>query len=289
MLTRNLNASLNTSTRKKNNSVGVPNQKRNTGNRTSKDNGYISDSSSNEGDTGMMDTDNFNVSGNSRKNKRIEKGDNNESQLNNNKRKRTGNTKKGTAIRNNTRDIEEEVRDDRRDKRDERKHNYYEREYQSSSDEGDYDDDNDTLSEDSSGRLTNKFEKINNENNDWKSKYIELKTEYDSKRKCLASCDIYSDGKNINKSTKSLLEILVKNKMFPKQKFVTQSELGNLSSKNSIGNKLMDEMNIPESDRIETWKNYAYVVKKHLDKIRSSKTTGMKNEFAKRGKNFVYI
>ena len=124
---------------------------------------------------------------------------------------------------------------------------------------------------------------------DWKAKYIELKTQFDTSRKLLPTCEIYSDGKNINKGTKLQLELLVKNVMFPKQKFVDQSELGNLSDKNSIGNKLMDKLNIPESERIDTWKNYAYVVKKHLDKVRSNKTASMKNEFFKRGKILVLV
>ena len=125
--------------------------------------------------------------------------------------------------------------------------------------------------------------------NDWKSKYIELKTKFDTNRKLLPSCEIYSDGKNINKGTKLQLELLVKNVMFPKQKFIDHSELGDLSRKDTIGNKLMDKLNIPDSDRIETWKNYAYVVKKHLDKVRSSKTAGMKNEFFKRGNVIVSV
>ncbi len=98
-------------------------------------------------------------------------------------------------------------------------------------------------------------------------------------------CEIYADGKYINRSTKLQLEILVKSLMFPRQKFLDVAELQDLSNKNSIGNKLMDKLNIPKKERLMTWGNYALIVKKQLDKIRSAKTTGMKNEFMKRGKN----
>ena len=129
----------------------------------------------------------------------------------------------------------------------------------------------------------NRTQRILEEDQDWKMKYIELKTQYDTSRKSLPSCEIYSDGKNINKSTKLQLELFVKNEMFPRQKFVEAHELADLTNKKSIGNRLMDMMYIPESERIETWKNYAYVAKKHLDKVRSAKTTAMKTEFFKRG------
>ena len=129
----------------------------------------------------------------------------------------------------------------------------------------------------------NRTQRMLEEDQDWKMKYIELKSQYDTSRKSLPSCEIYSDGKNINKSTKLQLELFVKNEMFPRQKFVEAHELADLTNKKSIGNRLMDMMYIPESERIETWKNYAYVAKKHLDKVRSAKTTAMKTEFFKRG------
>ena len=97
-------------------------------------------------------------------------------------------------------------------------------------------------------------------------------------------CEIYADGRRINRSTRMQLEILVKTVMFPRQKFVTQTELQDLTNPNSIGNKLMNKMHIPHSERVETWGNYAMVAKKYLDKIRSAKTTAMKNEFMNRGK-----
>ena len=288
MLARNFNASRRSTS--SSSSRGSKSQKKINETNSRNDNDYhSSNSSSDERDptiTVRMNSTTSNISNQSkRSNARNEKRDN-EIYDNNRKRKRTGSSKKGSESRKLS-IMEKELRESRRETRcDDTLRNYKRRkECQSStSDEDCYEDDNETESEDSDGKLKSQFKNLEDDSNDWKTKYIELKTEYDSKRKCLATCDIYSDGKNINKSTKSLLEILVRNKMFPKQKFITQSELGNLSNKNSIGNKLMDEMNIPDSDRIETWKNYAYVVKKHLDKIRSSKTTGMKNEFVKRGK-----
>ena len=122
---------------------------------------------------------------------------------------------------------------------------------------------------------------------DWKQKYIELKQEMNYKMSA-STCEIYIDGRNINKSTKMQLEIIVKNVMFPRQKFVTRDELQDLKSKFSIGNKLMDKMLIPKEERVNLWSNYAMVVKKHLDKIRSAKTTAMKTEFMKRGKKYTY-
>ncbi len=127
-------------------------------------------------------------------------------------------------------------------------------------------------------------EEILQEVHDWKQKYIELKQEMNYKMSA-STCEIYVDGRNINKSTKMQLEIIVKNVMFPRQKFVTRDELQDLKSKFSIGNKLMDKMLIPKEERVHLWSNYAMVVKKHLDKIRSAKTTAMKTEFMKRGMN----
>ena len=117
---------------------------------------------------------------------------------------------------------------------------------------------------------------------DWKKKYMELKDEMDYRINA-SRCEIYSDGRHINRSTKMQLEILVKTVMFPRQKFITQHELQDLTNKCSFGNKLMDKMFIPISERVETWSNYAMVANKHLVKVRSSKTTAMKVEFFKRG------
>ena len=118
--------------------------------------------------------------------------------------------------------------------------------------------------------------------NHWKKKYMEMKSETND-RISTHRCEIYSDGKQINRSRKMQLEILVKNVMFPRQKFIALTELQDLTNKFSIGNKLMDKMYIPHSERSKTWSNYAMVAKKHLREIRSAKTQTMKREFMKRG------
>jgi hypothetical protein len=66
--------------------------------------------------------------------------------------------------------------------------------------------------------------------------------------------------------------------LFKKKKFIAdQEELGSLREKNSIGNKVMDYMNImDQSKQYSWWVLYQDVVKKALDQQRSNCNIAMK-------------
>ena len=96
--------------------------------------------------------------------------------------------------------------------------------------------------------------------------------------------ELYTDRLNVNASTKMSLILVVKSFVFPVQKFIDINELRDVSNKNSLPNKIMDMMNIPKKDRYDMWNEYGFLAKKHLDKVRCSRTTTMKDDFLRNGK-----
>ncbi len=99
-------------------------------------------------------------------------------------------------------------------------------------------------------------------------------------------CELYTDEQNQNACTRMQIQLIVKNIVFPKQKFIDMNELRDITSKNSLPNRMMDRMLIPQGDRYDTWNEYGILVKKHLDKVRCSRTTTMKDDFIANGESF---
>ena len=97
-------------------------------------------------------------------------------------------------------------------------------------------------------------------------------------------CELYTDEENQNACTRMQIQLMVKNIVFPKQKFIDMNELRDITTKNSLPNRIMDRMLIPEEKRYDTWNEYGILVKKHLDKVRCSRTTTMKDDFIANGK-----
>ena len=118
----------------------------------------------------------------------------------------------------------------------------------------------------------------------WKERCMEAE-----QRMKLASmrdrCELYTDYLNQNSATRMQLILIVKNVVFPVQKFIHINELRDVTSKNSLPNKIMDKMYIPKSERYDMWNEYGILVKKHLDKVRCARTTTMKDDFIANGES----
>ena len=76
---------------------------------------------------------------------------------------------------------------------------------------------------------------------------------------------------------------MVKTVVFKRQKFISDEQMKDLSNNNTIPNRIMNLMNHKIDDRVRYWAQNAVVVKKQMEKLRTQKTTAMRNEFYKTG------
>jgi hypothetical protein len=90
--------------------------------------------------------------------------------------------------------------------------------------------------------------------------------------------------KTVNHGDRAQIGVLVKTVVFKRQKFITDDEMRDLSHPSTLPNRIMNLMNYNIENRYAFWSTNAVVVKKTLEKLRTQKTTAMRNEFYKVGK-----
>ena len=95
--------------------------------------------------------------------------------------------------------------------------------------------------------------------------------------------DFNTNINSVNHGDRAQIEVLVKTIVFKRQKFISDNEMRDLSSPSTIPNRIMSLMNHHIEDRHMFWGQNAVVVKKTIEKLRTQKTTAMRNEFYKIG------
>ena len=128
------------------------------------------------------------------------------------------------------------------------------------------------------------------DNDDLKRKYKRLKRyfqkEESRKKKQLENDKTIEFNTDIDKvcpGDRVQIEVMVKTVVFKRQKFISDEQMKDLSNNNTIPNRIMNLMNHKIDDRVRYWAQNAVVVKKQMEKLRTQKTTAMRNEFYKTG------
>ena len=108
-----------------------------------------------------------------------------------------------------------------------------------------------------------------------------------SRRQNSCIVDLFLDTSTVGAQNIHAVKAVVKNFMFPRQKFVNDNELRDLTKDNALPHRLMDQMGWSRKGRIDKWAEVGIVVKRHLDKLRSSRTTSMRKQYNKIGECLV--